>query len=457
MAKFFIDAGVSTEKDAMAKQDGSALALTGSARVLYDDTLQKRQLSVLINRLADKIQETYEQGAPVASPIVQIANRTAMPVDTNTNTSAYRFFNSRNMVRNRTGVAVNDVILGMGNFFANGATTEAGTTPVKYRIALQIVGVQRVEVLWGGVNEITVAPGVAVFSDPMHFDLDIPDNTAINVIVYAEYDTAPARLHTSLSPTADDANEGSTTAITDKHMSGTISGRVVARTLFTPLGLYARAPGRTKPSILDIGDSVAAGANDSTAGTNGFIQRALNMYPITHVAMSGYSYSAAWASSASTDLLRKLSPVRDSESYDYATVCLGGNDVLSGGVAATIASRMSGMGTYLATRGMKMIPMTGMPRTNNTNDGPYGSDAAGAMTQYINLRQLIIDGNGVGNGYFDRMAAVQQAGDMTRWDNTLHPPGTTATDRDGVHPITAGHTLLTTALGDAAPTLFPSV
>jgi len=57
MAKFFIDAGVATEKDAMVKQDGTALALTNGVRVLYDDTLNPRQLVVLLKRIRDKINE----------------------------------------------------------------------------------------------------------------------------------------------------------------------------------------------------------------------------------------------------------------------------------------------------------------------------------------------------------------------------------------------------------------
>lgn len=82
MAKSFIDASVSTEKDAMTKQDGAALALTGSARVLYDDTLSKRQLSVLINRVADKLQEEYAQGSITPPPSTQgivVANRLQVP------------------------------------------------------------------------------------------------------------------------------------------------------------------------------------------------------------------------------------------------------------------------------------------------------------------------------------------------------------------------------------------
>lgn len=58
MAKYFIDASVATEKEAMVKQDGTALTLTGGVRVLYDDTLSSGQLAVLLRRMANKINET---------------------------------------------------------------------------------------------------------------------------------------------------------------------------------------------------------------------------------------------------------------------------------------------------------------------------------------------------------------------------------------------------------------
>lgn len=55
MAKQFLDAAIGTEKEAIAKQDGTALTLTNGVRVLYDDTLSTSQLYALITRLRDRI------------------------------------------------------------------------------------------------------------------------------------------------------------------------------------------------------------------------------------------------------------------------------------------------------------------------------------------------------------------------------------------------------------------
>ncbi|CAB4140715.1 hypothetical protein UFOVP669_8 [uncultured Caudovirales phage] len=55
MAKQFVDAAVSTEKEAVAKQDGTALTLTNGVRILYEDTLSTADLYTIITRLRDRI------------------------------------------------------------------------------------------------------------------------------------------------------------------------------------------------------------------------------------------------------------------------------------------------------------------------------------------------------------------------------------------------------------------
>lgn len=55
MAKKFVDAAVTTEQEAMALEDGSALTLTGGVRVLYDDTLEKGAIVVLLERIKNAI------------------------------------------------------------------------------------------------------------------------------------------------------------------------------------------------------------------------------------------------------------------------------------------------------------------------------------------------------------------------------------------------------------------
>lgn len=55
MAKQFVDAAIITEQESLALQDGSALTLTNGVRVLYDDTLEKGQVAVLLERIKNAI------------------------------------------------------------------------------------------------------------------------------------------------------------------------------------------------------------------------------------------------------------------------------------------------------------------------------------------------------------------------------------------------------------------
>lgn len=55
MAKKFVDAAVTTEQESMTLEDGSALTLTNGVRVLYDDTLEKGAIVVLLERIKNAI------------------------------------------------------------------------------------------------------------------------------------------------------------------------------------------------------------------------------------------------------------------------------------------------------------------------------------------------------------------------------------------------------------------
>lgn len=55
MAKKFVDAAVGTEQESMTLEDGTALTLTNSVRVLYDDTLEKGAIVVLLERIKNAI------------------------------------------------------------------------------------------------------------------------------------------------------------------------------------------------------------------------------------------------------------------------------------------------------------------------------------------------------------------------------------------------------------------
>ena len=55
MAKKFVDAAIKTEQESMTLEDGSALTLTNGVRVLYDDTLEKGAIVLLLERIKNAI------------------------------------------------------------------------------------------------------------------------------------------------------------------------------------------------------------------------------------------------------------------------------------------------------------------------------------------------------------------------------------------------------------------
>lgn len=61
MAQQYIDAAIATEKESMTETDGSGLTLTNDVRVLYEDTLDSRQLHVLLTRIRDRITQVLDE------------------------------------------------------------------------------------------------------------------------------------------------------------------------------------------------------------------------------------------------------------------------------------------------------------------------------------------------------------------------------------------------------------
>jgi len=57
MAEQFIDASVTTVKESMTKEYGTALTLSGQVRILYDDAATKADLMVCIERIKERINE----------------------------------------------------------------------------------------------------------------------------------------------------------------------------------------------------------------------------------------------------------------------------------------------------------------------------------------------------------------------------------------------------------------
>lgn len=400
-------------------------------------------------------------------PYILAGNRGSMPAGTITNTGGLRYFNDRHSMTNRSGTPINKIRLFFVNQEGDGLVSRAGSQTFNmeagFGIETNSQSLPRERMTFSGGNQATLGPDVGVWSDPIELPDDLPHGVALGFVVNTGYPTAaPTRLVASGTPSSRstiDVNEASVTSITNKAVSGLMSGRAENRHINGPvamigvptLGLSAA----TQPRILAVGDSIPAGANDTTTGLGltGFVQRGLATTPFVTTAMSGYSIAAAFSNSPdpSPDFLRKTMMIGAGVKFTHAFVCLGGNDVRSGSDAATMLSSLNYMRLWFAARGIKMIPCTGLPRTNEANNAVNDVDAPGAMAQYMIFTEAIRENNGFGNGYFDRHALLGDPADPTKWRTDLGGP---VQDNDGIHLRALGHTILANALTAAIPTTF---
>ncbi len=447
MAKSFIDASVSTEKDAMVKQDGTALALAGAARVLYDDTLSKRQLSVLINRVADKIQETYAQGSAAPPEItgLQFSRRIGAPASAVTNSSNFTQFNTSSVINNRLGVPVNKIRLGWVNAIvhASNGTMIPGPRITKFSAGISPAGTTtgaRTLLTFGGQTQVSIEPGAELVCDEYTFASNLADGASSRVVTFVEYETAPARIPNSninATDNVNELNEGGTGALASKAASGMPAARLTAKVILPPcfaVGIPVGTPTVTQ-RIGFFGDSITSGSDDwpTTDNVIGMAQRGAQAAGTPWVSASTEGYAYVVMPSGSNARRFTLFPFRG---CSHVISFLGVNDVRSGQTAAQIMANMMSVKAELDALGVKLIISTIWPNTNAANTAEA---SAGLWARLNAINELIRTNNGVGYGHFDLNALVRDSTDPNLWA----APGGGA---DGTHPPAAHHATVATAL-----------
>lgn len=385
---------------------------------------------------------------PVGDGFVMMVNRMATPNFPYSNSGSLQEFNNRERVYNRTGQTVNALIIRFANLKPNGAALEAGDAAYSVQASTSpddSTNIQnptgRLRFLFGGANSATVAPDAFIDSDVLELGSAIPIDRAMAIFNYQAYASPPATIPgsgiSSDIPTGD-VNEEGATGLGSKVMSF-ISGRARNRHIGQAIAIYGRPTAPvTKTRWLVIGDSIGAGQNDTPTnnGLFGFVQLAIHPWAFTTTASSGYTVQQ-FISNAD-DRRRRLLPVRPG-AFTHCLMILGGNDVKSGRTGLQIYNNMLEAKAIFDALGIKLIVMTGLPRTNGSNTAANPDDAPGAMAEYIDMSARVRAGNGVGYGYFDRMAVLAAPGDETRWGGLYY-------DTDGIHPLPLGHSTLFPAL-----------
>ena len=105
----------------------------------------------------------------------------------------------------------------------------------------------------------------------------------------------------------------------------------------------------------------------------------------------------------------------------YCFNTLGTNDwAVSSGpqTAASLYALQLQLKSELAAFGIQLIPVTLQPRTNNTNNGMNGAETQ-TFTQRALYNANIISSNGVGNGYYDLAAQLQNVASPNFWRTDL--------------------------------------
>ncbi|MFT3731122.1 MAG: hypothetical protein QM780_06810 [Hyphomicrobium sp.] len=238
-----------------------------------------------------------------------------------------------------------------------------------------------------------------------------------------------------------EATEMSASSLTDKTMSGTISNSGSPSGVSRPPVCIVGVT--TNKSIVLYGDSIANGVAEtedtsaSATGYNnvyGFLKRAFDA--------QGFAfYTKTISGSQATGLVASLVAGKCS----HLITQYGINDFDTGGKSpATLVSDLSGLTKYAHGR-TKVLHVTVLPHTTSTDSwatvGNQSTNNATTDTSRDTFNDSLRNGtSGITRitGYIDSVSIIESGLNSNKWIASPSPPYT----GDGLHPNSAGHTLL---------------
>ena len=286
------------------------------------------------------------------------------------------------------------------------------------------------QVTFSGSASGVVSDGATLLSDPV--SVTIPDNTPFWVRQYWVSTTGVLINPQDVSGagTVGDGLEMGVSGITDKTMSGTVSG---SDNYCPPVAIIGTT---TKPSVVIVGDSIAWGEGDltgDTTGTFGILGRGLQAsYAFTNLAQRGDDTALFIAGSTRRQAL-----------FPYAShlICqYGFNDIYGAArSAATVLANQATIRGYMKGLGSEKFAYqtTITPKSTSTDSwATTGNQTADGL----NGTRLTVNAGIRGLAYYIELAdQVESARDSGKWKVTGSAFGYTA---DGVHPNTAGYALV---------------
>lgn len=281
---------------------------------------------------------------------------------------------------------------------------------------------------FGGSASTTLTSGQLATSDAFTFPVTkagtYPNGKLLYLIKYVTYASAPANFPSGhFVATGGNFNEWGN-SLSDKTRSGTFTAAIPAGG-FNVVPVLAFTCQRTKtPVVAILGDSIGSDfANDTvTDYLSGFTSNALSLagIPFINVGVSSLAM-VSFMGSAQATLRARIYATMVAAGVTYCFNTLGTNDwAVSSGpqTAASLYALQLQLKSELAAFGIQLIPVTLQPRTNAANNGMNGSETQ-TFTQRPLYNANIIASNGVGYGYYDLAAQLQDSVNNNLWRTDL--------------------------------------
>ncbi len=272
-----------------------------------------------------------------------------------------------------------------------------------------------------GSRDVTLSSGQYAWSDELSlstiFSGAFTSGKEYEFRILASYATAPANFPAAafIADNNDISEWGN--ALTDKTLSGTISGRVSGYAIAPMMAMIGRVRSRT-PVGLVLGDSITSQSlNDATSEFyNGYVFTGLAQagIPFISVGNSGLSFSSVIAGSY-TARLQAILDIARTAGVSHCFCPLGINDTPTA-TGAQMISVMQQVGAKFRAAGIKFIPSTLSPRTNVANTA---ESSAGVWQHRRDYNFALIALNGLGDGFHDAAPLFQDAATTDIWRSDL--------------------------------------
>lgn len=221
------------------------------------------------------------------------------------------------------------------------------------------------QVTWNGATSVVIPNGAtAPLSDPVPIDIPAGSTFFERTCITT---AGSIGLSFYLRQNLDSFTFGSDVSTATGAM-GTVDVSVPAQNAYTALAILGSSGLVLPPSVLILGDSIAAGTGDfvrtaaDSTSSPGYVTRALaDAVPWVNFSTSGCTL-AQYNSAALTYQRRKLFSY-----FKFAIIELGTNDTIGGASLATQQASYIALATALANRGLKVFVCTQLPRVATTD------------------------------------------------------------------------------------------